>query len=669
MFDFIRNHRRWMQLILLLLIVPSFFLVGVSGYSSFMNSEPEMAKVGSDTITQSQFDAARRDQLERARQQLGANFDPAQIDTPALRQGLLDQLISQRLLAAVAIDNRFSVSDETLRNTIASIESVQDNGHFSPERYRQVLAAQGMTPASFEAGLRRDLAVGRVIQPVATSVRLPDEVAASVESALTQVRTVQTRRYAATDFRAKINVAPADIQAWYDANKQQLQTPENVAISYVVLDEAAATDGVQVKDEDIEKHYQQNKARFGQPERRRVSHILIQVPAKASEEDRRAARAKAEGIARDAAAHPDQFAEMAKMQSQDPGSSGKGGDLGWIGQGQYPAPLESAIFALKDQQVSGVVESPAGFHVFKIAQIQPASIKPLADVKAEITGEVRKQLAADRFATMATALTKVVNDQRESLQPAADAAGLKIRKASGITRTGVLGAADAGPDSAATSPDAETLDSPRVRQILFSSEVLHDKLNSGVIELAPDRMVAVHVDSVTPAQIPPLEKVSERVRTILLDQKSAQAAEQAGKDALAALQKTAGTPVAAAGATPAPAAPAADTAGFGPAKDVTRQNPEDLSRGILEAVFRAPDAHLPAYAGVQEGNDYVVARLEKVAPGKIESADKDALRKQLSDLWAQAEQDAVTRTLREQYKVKISPDAEKIIRGEKAAQG
>ncbi|MCC3262771.1 SurA N-terminal domain-containing protein, partial [Paenibacillus polymyxa] len=90
-------------------------------------------------------------------------FDPAVIDTPALREGLLNQLINQRLLANVAADNRFSVSDETLRNTIAAIPEVQDNGRFSPERYRQVLAAQGMSPTSFEAGLRRDLAIARVL--------------------------------------------------------------------------------------------------------------------------------------------------------------------------------------------------------------------------------------------------------------------------------------------------------------------------------------------------------------------------------------------------------------------------------------------------------------------------------------------------------------------------
>ena len=241
MFEFIRSHRRWMQFILLLLIVPSFFLVGIQGYESFMRKEPELATVAGQPISRSEFDQAHRNQLEQYRQRLGAQFDPAVIDTPQLREALLNQLINQRLLANVAVDNRFSVSDETLRNTIAAIPEVQDNGRFSPERYRQVLAAQGMSPTSFEAGLRRDLAVARVLEPVGQSASAPSEVVASLETALTQQRTVQLRRFAAADFRSQVTVTPADIQAWYDANKQQLQIPEQVQVQYLVLNEAAAT--------------------------------------------------------------------------------------------------------------------------------------------------------------------------------------------------------------------------------------------------------------------------------------------------------------------------------------------------------------------------------------------------------------------------------------------
>src|SRR5690606_12615484 len=190
-----------------------------------------------------------RNQLEQFRQHLGGQIAPALVDTPAMREQLLNQLIDQRLLLQVVADNRFSVSDGALRNTIAAIPQVQDNGRFSPERYRQVLAAQGLTPTSFEAGLRRDLAVSRVLEPVSASARVPATVADGIQTALTQQRTIQTRLFPSSDFRAKVQVSDQDVQAWYEANKQQLQVPEQVQAQYLVLDEAAATQGVQVKDE------------------------------------------------------------------------------------------------------------------------------------------------------------------------------------------------------------------------------------------------------------------------------------------------------------------------------------------------------------------------------------------------------------------------------------
>lgn len=650
MFEFIRSHRRWMQFILLILIVPSFFLVGIQGYDSFMRQEPELATVAGQPISRAEFDQAHRNQLEQFRQRLGAQFDPAVIDTPALRESLLNQLINQRLLANVAADNRFSVSDETLRNTIAAIPEVQDNGRFSPERYRQVLAAQGMSPTSFEAGLRRDLAIARVLEPVGQSARAPAEVVSALEAALTQTRTVQLRSFSAADYRSQVSVTPADIQAWYDANKQQLQVPEQVQVQYIVLDEAAATQGVQVKDEDLAAYYEQNKSRFGQPERRRASHIFIELPSGASEEARKAARAKAEDIAKQAAADPAKFAELAAKNSQDSGSAAKGGDLGWIAPGAQAGALDKAIFGLGLNQVSGVVESPFGLHILKVTEISPAAIKPLAEVKDQITAEVRKQIAAERFSEMASQLNKQVYDQRDSLQPAADAVGLKLRTASGVTREGLLPADKAGPGSAADSPDAALLDNPRVRQVLFSPDVLREKQNSGVIELAPDTMLAVRVAAVEPAHVPPLDKVSEVIRGKLLDERSAEAARKAGEAALAADK----------------ANPAAAPEGFGPAITVSRQDPKDLPRPVLDAVMRLPSSTLPAYAGVQSGVDYTLVRLEKVEAGNADAAGKERLAQQLSGAWGQAETEAMIRMLREQYKVNVLPSAAEVIRGDQA---
>ncbi|OXC89118.1 peptidylprolyl isomerase, partial [Achromobacter sp. KAs 3-5] len=200
-------------------------------------------------------------------------------------------------------------------------------------------------------------------------------------------------------------------------------------------------------------------------------------------------------------------------------------------------------------------------------------------------------------------------------------------------------------------PDAALLDNPRAAPgAVLRPTWLREKQNSGVIELAPDTMLAVRVAAVEPAHVPPLDKVSDVIRAKLLDERSAEAAKKAGEAALAANK----------------ANPAAAPEGFGPAVTVSRQNPQDLSRPVLDAVMRLPSAALPAFTGVQSGVDYTLVRLEKVEAGQTEAADKERLAQQLSGAWGQAENEAMIRMLREQYKVNVLPAAADVIRGDQA---
>ncbi|KOQ39365.1 peptidylprolyl isomerase, partial [Achromobacter xylosoxidans] len=133
---------------------------------------------------------------------------------------------------------------------------------------------------------------------------------------------------------------------------------------------------------------------------------------------------------------------------------------------------------------------------------------------------------------------------------------------------------------------------------------------------------------------------------------SAEAAKKAGEAALAADQ----------------ANPAAAPEGFGGPLVVSRQDPKNLPRSVLDAVMRLPAAKLPAYTGVQSGSDYTLVRLEKVEAGTVEAADKERLAQQLAGAWGQAENEALVRMLREEYKVQVLPAAAEAIRGGDASQ-
>ena len=648
MFDLIRNHQRWMQLILLLLIVPSFVFFGVQGYSGFMASEPELVSVGEQPITLGEFNQARTAQLEQYRNALGAQFDPAAFDTPEFREQLLNRMIDERTVALAAAKGRYSVSDETLRRTIAAIPAVQENGQFSSQRYRDVLAAQGMTPATFELGLRRDLAIAQVLQPIGLTARVPSEVAEKILLLLTEKRTVERRIFAASDFAKSINVSEADIKKWYDENQAKLQIPENVDVQYIVLNEKAATKDIKVSEENIESFYKQNQARYGQPERRRVSHILIELPASANDAVKAQARSKAEDLSKRALADPQNFAALAKEFSQDSGSASQGGDLGWISKNMLVPQVETTVFELERGKISGVVESPFGFHVINVVDVQPASVKALSEVKEDIVNEIRKQLAAEQFAQLASKLTSLVYDQRDSLAPISTALNLPIQTASGLTREGLLPASQR---SGLEVTDEEQLifGSPKVRQAVFSADVLKEKLNSGLIEVSPDLIVAVRVAAIHPAHIPALTAVSDQIKKRLTDEFSLAAAQAAGLKELEVLK----------------AAPDAEPKGFDSAVEVTRQEPSSLTREQLEAVMSASTKPLPAYVGVAGTEQYAILRLTKVAAGsKPEAAQVSQLQAQLSQAWGAAEEQAALKVLRKEYDVKMLPDAAKLISGE-----
>ncbi len=642
-----------MQLFLLVLILPSFALIGVSGYTNYVSGDHDLVKVGKSSITLQDFDQARRSQLEQLQQNSQGGFDPSVLDTPAARGALLDSLIDRSVITSTATKERFSVSDTALRQAIASMPQLQVNGQFSPERYNQVLAASGLNTRDFEQSQRAELALNRVLGPVALTASVPVSVTDKLKHVLTEERTVRLFTYPASDFEKDVVVTDADIGAWYDKNKQSFELPEQVSVQYLLLNEAAAMQNLPaVKPEDLQKYYEQNKARYVRPARVDVSHIQINLPAGATDDQRAAAKKKAEGIAEKVRADKSAFADLARADSQDAGTAKNGGRLGWITKGSWPAALEQAVFGLGKGDVSGVVEGPDGYHVFMANDVQPEKGESFDEAKSKIEVEVRRQLGAERFADMATRLTSLVYDNPSSLQPAADALGLKIKSAAGIARDHLLASDEVGADAASAGQDASVLDDVRVRRALFTPQALNEKNNSGVIEISPDTMITVRVNTVTPAYVPELAKVKDRIQEQLKAERALAASEKAGKEALASFQKAQDKSVV--------------PEKFGTPITLTRINPQNLAKPVLDAAFAAPTKALPEYAGVKGPQGFVVLRIEEAKAGNADQPMLATLPTELSQAWGRAEEQAVLKTLRTEAKVKMLPEAQKALAGETA---
>lgn len=630
-----------MQVILLIFVAPAFVFLGLSGYS-VVNSDPAMVEVGDLSITKDEFTQAQRNQLQQLQQSSQGRFDPAMLDNPQARQALVDQLINYKIQIAVASADRFSVSDTYLRDVIATMPEFQDNGRFSADRYNDFLAAYGISPRDFEASKRGELALDIVLQPIDDTAILPTPVLDSIKKALTEERNIRLKTFNSADYAAEVNVSDDDIKNWYENNQDQLRLPQQVVAEYMVLDEAAAMASVPAIDVDkLQEYYEQNKSNYVVPGRVNASHILVKLPSGASDEAKQKALDKASDISNRLKSDSSKFAEVAKDESQDAGTARNGGELGWIQRGTLPLDMEQAVFALASGAVSEPIKGADGYHIFIANQVEPEHGESFDDARAKIEDEVQRQLAAEKFADMATNLTSLVYDDPTSLEPASKSLGLEIRTASGISRDNLLEASLIGPNAASSSPDAAILDDVRVRQSLFSNQVLNDKQNSGVIEISPDTMVVVRVKESIPAHVPDLDTLTDKIKTNIINERSFELAKQAGNEFLANIDP--------------------DDESYTEQMTVSRLDHNGLSKEVVDAALSIKGDDLPSYGSISLPNSFVVIKVDGITAGTTDKASLSGLGSQLSRVWGASEEQAYLAQLRQELGVVVTPEGQKLI--------
>lgn len=631
MLDFVRNNRRLMLLLLLVLVFPSFVFFGVESYSRFMDSSHDLAKVDGRAITAQEVDNVVRDQSERMRQMLGTNYDPRQFEGAQARQQVLDQLILQRVVADEVAKKHLTVSNERLLETISSIPAIaqlpkKKDGTIDDKAYVGLLAQQGMTPEQFDARMRFDLATQQLSSSVGATAFVPKSLLDRLIAIRDQQRDVQALQIKAADFTAKVNPDDAALKAYYEGHKAAFSVPEQAKVEYLVLSADALAATTPVTPEELKSYYDSNIARFRTDEQRRASHILIGSPKEASAAERQAAKEKATKLLEDLRKHPETFADVARKQSQDPGSAEKGGDLGFMGRGALVKPFEDAMYALKDGQISDVVETDYGYHIIKLTGIKPAETKPLDQVRTELEAELRKQLAAKKYTELADTFGNTVYEQSDSLKPAADKFKLTIQSADNVTR-------QPNPALGAQNP----LNNEKLLKALFSDESVKNKRNTEAVQVGPTTLVAARIVDYRPATVRKFEDVQAKVREGYIAQQAAELAAKAGAERLEALKKSGG----------------AD--GFGAPVTVSRAKADGLAPKAVEAVMRADTAKLPAYVGVDLGADgYAIYRIGKVSqPAQADAAQRQGEAQQLGQMLGQSQLEAFYEGLKDRAKVKL----------------
>ena len=627
MFDLVRNNKKFIQLVLAFIMLP-FALWGVDSYVRTGSSDG-VATVGGTPIALGEFQQALREQQDRLRPQLG-NVSQDVLDSPEVRRGVLEELISQRLLALYASQSKLMVSDEALVRFITAVPSLQEDGKFSRERYQALVSARGMSVEMFESQVKRDLVMQQAMIPVgnaAVSGRIPSDswLAAQLEE-----REVSETLLRAEQFAADSKPDAAAIKRFYDENRQRFEKPEQVRVEYLVLSQSKLIENAKPGDEEIKAWYKSNETRYKQAEQRQASHLLIRADKSAPEADVKAGQAKAEQILAQLKANPADFAKLAKQHSQDPGSAEKGGDLGYFGRGMMVKPFEETVFSLKENQLSDVVRSDFGFHLIKLTGVRAEQVRPLAAVRDEIVAEMKRQAGTKLYAELAEGFANIVYEQSDSLKPAAEKYGLTIQASEWIAKGG---------------QSVAPFTSPKLLQTIVSDDAIKSKRNTEAVDVGGNTLVSARVAEYRPAALEPLESVSNAIEKVLTREFAITQAGTVGQAHLDKLKK--GEKV---------------NLTWSAVRPLSRMHAPNLSAEARNAIFSVSTKKLPAYVGANAPGGFALYRIDSVKPfdsaaGGDVASRSQALRQHYGQVIAQEDLMGWLAALRQRYPVTINTAA------------
>src|SRR5688572_31345119 len=570
-----------------------------------------VATVNGSDISERQFAEELRRQQDQMRRMFGNAVDPSMLDSPESRRAVLDAMISQRVMQTEAGRAHMFMSRDAVIDAITNAPEFQEDGKFSPARYSAYLASRGVSDQQNVAELQTQIPLARFAGAISDTGIAPRSVAARLVALEGQKREVSEVRFPLQQFLPQVKIDEAQVKAHYEANKGDYRTPERVRAEYLVLSaEAMARDEPPTENE-IRAAYEGRAAQFRIEEQRRASHILVKTK---DEADKLLAELKK---------NPGRFADLAKKNSQDPGSAEKGGDLGWFGRGMMVKPFEDAAFKLGQNEMQ-VVESEFGFHVLRLTGIQGGKTRSYEEVKKEIADDVARQKGQRKFAEAAETFSNMVYEQSDSLKGVAERFKLQIQSTGWIAKS--------------ARQELGALDNPKLLSALFSSDALKNKRNTDAIEVAPNTLVAARVLEHQPAAQRKLEEVKGEITEMLRTREGSALALKEGNAKLEQLRKGQDAGVK-----------------WGPPRMISRRESQGFPPNVMRQVFAADTAKLPAYVGIPIPDaGYMLLRVSKVVDEPAKEADPQAAVRAAS-LYGNAQYEAFVESLRTRADIEIRP--------------
>jgi peptidyl-prolyl cis-trans isomerase D len=380
MLDFMRKHAQsWMIKAVLGGIVVVFIFWGI--WAPNEGRQRELLKIGDRIITVAEAKNYYQSMRDRYQSLYGERFTEEMAKKLNLKERAVKDLVNRVLLLQEARRLGLRATDEEMEASIHRNPAFQKDGVFDQATYTRALQRARLTAKDFEASQKEMLLINKVQGLILSSVMVSDqEVLETYRQGFERINLDMISLNPA-DFK-DVSLTPEEAKEYFSKHKEEFKLPAKVKVRYLSFDPKDYMKQIPVSSKEIEDYYQTNKEKFGQPKRVKARHILIKAEAQDKEGSAKA-KQKAESIREEAAKGKD-FAQLAKQYSEDPGTKDRGGEIGYISKGMVVPEFEQAAFSMKVGEISSAIQTPYGFHILKVDEIQEASTQPLGKVKDQV---------------------------------------------------------------------------------------------------------------------------------------------------------------------------------------------------------------------------------------------------------------------------------------------